>query len=512
MEGLEANEEQQQCKAKITDEDFDAVTEFVTKNLTQLIRQKVQARVTTTLTIVGNRIVTTQTQNLLNKARQSFMAKTLAAHKALAEKEKAGETLSESEQKKKEKLSQKLDDYTKAHDIQQHSEERAKDIKEGGKIGLPEMQEIANKENVVLVIEYEDGTKVELKPEGVSSSKTVYLKENEPGHVVPRDQIPGFEDKAFNDNDCALRAILASKNGCPPSAEEIRQLRNNVAEAASKSRALQINNFNWREDPIKLRQVGRRKAAEDAINPPNITDKLLQKIKGSMKRRLGAISKSDTQKCAPSAYEDIKDADPNRASKHVAAKAHSTAEGEAFNADPSTGRKNTLNHMVSENDAKEILMDRVEDYLTATTPEEKATAVAKIEKTVDQLCCDNELQNTLGKTYYARESMKSIKQGLKELDDRNADAAAFYLRDGFRTCIGSPGNTRIGDRSLNNSVNKCGPDFIDQNDCFAKPKIELLNEHKNDLISKNREVPKSYNEPYRQSSSTPKPPTTPREE
>ena len=72
MEGLEANEEQQQCKAKITDEDFDAVTEFVTKNLTQLIRQKVQARVTTTLTIVGNRIVTTQTQNLLNNLLQKI--------------------------------------------------------------------------------------------------------------------------------------------------------------------------------------------------------------------------------------------------------------------------------------------------------------------------------------------------------------------------------------------------------------------------------------------------------
>jgi hypothetical protein len=219
----------------------------------RIIREKLQAKITTTLTTVGNRVVSSVVQNQLEKARNNYYAKTQAIIEALEKKQREKGELTVEEQQQKERCEQKIKDFTEAWDVEQNSLQREAEIKEGGKIGIPELQVLANEDGTTIILEAADGEMKELVPRnGNASGKVVRLKETSPGHIVPQESA-GFKNEMTNDNDCVLKAYHFAKNGTQPTAEQVQADRDKIVGLARRDPTLQLHNFIWRDAPHLLR-------------------------------------------------------------------------------------------------------------------------------------------------------------------------------------------------------------------------------------------------------------------
>ena len=359
QDSSEQSPKQDNRPVMISDKDFEDLSKLLANNFAQILRSKIQSRVTSSLTIIGNRCATTLTEKYLNKAREGYIKKTTEVFEKLQKKNQ----LSNEEQKQLEKAEKKLENYSKAHDIEQHRQQRVEDLKKGGPVGIAELQVIANEKNIEISIETPNGEKIQIMPSSQKPTGAVSLKESEKGHLIPSHPIPGFTDN-HKDNDCALRAILASENGTMPSSTEVNALRGKVIAGAENSRTVQMNNFIWRNNPGKLRQYGHstRQAATDALKRKTIF--------GMISKKLAPISKDQLQACAPEVYQILAEKYPNLSAanynKLIAAMAHGTQEGDKYFVDLTTGRKHTFNHMLSEDTCKKFFVHLFNEHSQAT--------------------------------------------------------------------------------------------------------------------------------------------------
>ena len=428
-----------------------------------IVRSKLEARVNSTVTIVGNRLVSSAVQTQLEKSRASYYGKIQAGFEELQKKEREGHKLSESEINLKTKYEQKINDFSQAWDVEQNSKSRVSEIEEGGKIGLPELQGLANEDGTTIIFENANGETKELVPkDGNTSGKVVRLKESESGHVVPADS-SNYHDGSVNDQNCVLRAFLFAKDGTMPAEGAVGQLRHTIAGIAAKDPSMQLHNFIWRDQPALLARCGRAEPRKEATS-----------ILGDLfkRRRLGYISKDQMEKCIPSEVEKIykeygEDLSPDKLSKILAAKIHPTAEGNAYLENIKGGKEYVFCHMLSEKHAKVLIDKLVTDYHNEVVKIEADSSMSQQEKAAKikscssreavvgvlrDIACDDLIKQQVNcETHFADEAMKKIDKAVKQKSLSTPERRDLVL-ESTRTVVGSPGNARIGQKSLNASI------------------------------------------------------------
>ena len=436
---------------------------ILTAYIAGIVRSKLEARVTSTVTIVGNRLVSSAVQSQLEKARGNYYGKVQKCFDELQKKEREGLELTEKEMKLKAKYEQKVKDFSQAWDVEEHSKNRVAELEEGGTIGLPELRGLANDDGTTIILETADGQTKELVPKnGNTSGKVVRLKETEKGHLVPADDA-NYQDGARNDKDCVVRAFLFAKNGPMPTDSEVGNERHRIANIAAKDPTLQLHNFIWRDQPALLARCGR-------VEPR----KEVQSIFGALfnRRRLGHVSREQLESCIKSEIKKIseeygEDLAPDQLNKILAARIHQTEEGNAYLGNINRGKDYVFSHMMSEKDAKALIDGLATEYYNEVSRIEADSSMTKNEKSerikncesrrnlqevMNDIACDDLLENQLGhKTLFASEAMKLIDKAVKQKDLILAERRAFIV-DAARIVTGSPGNGRIGSSSANISI------------------------------------------------------------
>ncbi len=91
--------------------------------------------------------------------------------------------LSDEEEIRRQKLEKKSDDWLEDKFIENNSRKRQEEIAEGGPLGIPEAQEMANKENVAIEWTTQDGKTILITPEGQMPSKTIGVTETSRGMI-----------------------------------------------------------------------------------------------------------------------------------------------------------------------------------------------------------------------------------------------------------------------------------------------------------------------------------------